>query len=132
MKEYYQSLRALQSANYYDIPPGQDISSWVLYWLRCLDRTYEEALERLAGPNTSSDLTGVQVIDERLRKAESLFRRHGKLRAAEYADLMSVGRTQAVADLNALTAAGFVEKAGGGRSTVYRVKGPSLRPRKAR
>src|SRR3989338_1763576 len=98
--EYYRALRALQAGNFYDIPAGQDIKSWVSYWLGCLLRTYEEALGRLTDVRSITKLSGPHAFDERLRKAEAIFLRHRRLRASEYADLVMLGRTQAVADLN--------------------------------
>ena len=119
---YYRSLRELQANNYYDIPPGQDIHRWVIYWLQCLSETYDEALSRVTklAPALVSALDGPEA--DRLTKAEALFRRHGRLRAGEYADLLGVGRTQAVADINTLMKTGLIEQVGGGRSTVYRIK----------
>jgi Fic family protein len=119
---YYRALRSLQSNNFYDIPASQDIRSWVEYWLRCLLATYEEALARVGGGSTGSSPQSSFPFDERLSKAETLFRRHRRLSASQYADLMSLGRTQAVADLNALVSAGILERLGGGRSTIYKLK----------
>ncbi len=120
---YYRALRSLQADTYYEIPPGQNIQSWVTYWLRCLDRTYDEALERLLDLPLASISDQPLEIDDRLKKAEAIFRRHKKLRAGEYADLAGLGRTQAVADLNALVEAKVIVRVGGGRSTIYRLKG---------
>lgn len=120
---YYRSLRGLQggrSGNYYDIPLGQDIHSWIVYWLKCLLATYEEGLSRIQNyvVNSSSNFT----FDLRLQKAESLFKRHIRLRASEYADLVGLARTQAVADLNKLVEAGTLDRVKGGRSTIYQIK----------
>lgn len=122
---YYHALRTLQAANFYDIPPKQNIASWVSYWLRCLLATYDEALSRVTASagvsfRLSEDLP--QIQEDRIRKAESLFIRHKKLKAAEYADLSGLARTQAVADLNALVESGFLERVGGGRSIMYRIR----------
>ncbi len=123
--DYYRALRELQANNYYDISPGQDIRTWVSYWLRCLLATYDEALSRV----TSLGSVAISAVDgshaERLAKAEALFRRHGRLRAGEYADLLGIGRTQAVADMGTLMQAGLIERVGGGRSTVYQMKARS-------
>lgn len=112
---YYSSLRALQAHNYYDIPHGQDISSWIIYWLQCLLATYDEALIRVTAikPNDHSE--------NRIEKALTLFTRHKKLKASEYSELMGLARTQAVADLNQLTKKKLIKKVGGGRSTVYQI-----------
>ena len=120
---YYLALRSLQSGNYYDILLGQNIRSWVKYWLKCLLNTYEEALVRMTGTRPATGSLHSSLLDSRLQKAEFMFRRHQILRAGEYADLAGLGRTQAVADLNSLVEAGAIEKVGGGRSTVYRIKG---------
>jgi Fic family protein len=120
---YYRTLRSLQASNFYDIPDGQDIRSWIIYWLNCLLGTYEEALARV-NSTKSQNAHSLESPDfsDRLKKAQSLFRRHVKLRASEYADLMALARTQAVADLNSLTEQKFIEKIGGGRSTIYKLK----------
>ena len=131
---YYRTLRSLQADNYYDIPPGQNIRAWAVYWLRCLLGAYEEALTRLAGTAAAApslhSLSWAPSLDDRLQRAESMFRRHHKLRASEYAELAGLARTQAVADLNALLKAGVLERVGGGRSTVYRLKAAERSPRK--
>jgi len=76
----------------------------------------------MSGARQPSD-SGLPVsLEDRLKKAESLFRRHQKLRASDYCDLMGLARTQGVADLNRLLQAGVVERVGGGRSTMYRIK----------
>ena len=118
---YYKALRTLQSGNYYDIPQGRGIRSWVSYWLKCLLATYDEALTRISGarPASAGELSG--GLENRVSKAESLFKRHKKLKASEYSDLMGLARTQAVADLNELVRLGILERVGGGRSTVYRI-----------
>lgn len=119
---YYHALRSLQTSNFYDIPAGQDIGSWVVYWLQCLLSAYEEALERITGIKESSDLFTGHSWDARLQKARVLFHRYQHLRATDYADLLGVGRTQAVSDLNRLVGIGIIGKVGGGRSTVYQIR----------
>jgi len=119
---YYWALRSLQAHHYYDIPKSQDIKSWVVYWLKCLLTTYEEALNRVSGIESTTQASYPPAFDDRLKKAESLFRKHIKLRAAEYADLMGLARTQSVADLNQLVESNILERVGGGRSTLYRIR----------
>jgi Fic family protein len=94
---YYHSLRSLQAGNYYDVQEGQDIRSWVDYWLRCLLATYEEALTRVRGTAADTSLrpstllnTGSFYDSDRLSKAEALFRRRHRLKASQYADLMGL------------------------------------------
>lgn len=122
---YYRSIRHLQAGNYYDIPQAQEIGSWVSYWLKCLLATYDEALGRIEAGGRDSVLPVTTSDDDRLRRAESLFRRHQRLRASQYADLVGLGRTQAVADLNALVETGLLERVGGGRSTIYQIRDKS-------
>ena len=119
---YYQALRSLQADNYYDIPVGQEIRAWAAYWLRCLVSAYEEALARIAGTVSAAPSLYPRSLDDRQQRAESMFQRHHRLRAGEYAELAGLGRTQAVSDLNALVKAGVIERVGGGRSTVYQIK----------
>ena len=114
---YYRALRALQAGNYYEIPPGQDIQTWAFYWLKCLLETYKEAVSRVEKTATTTAFAD----DPRLKQAESLFKKHQRLRASDYASLAGLGRTQAVADLNALLDAGIIVRIGGGRSTVYQL-----------
>jgi hypothetical protein len=103
---------------------GRSAKLWLsVYWLRCLLSTYDEALGRVAGSPPANDSSHPSGINDRLQRAESIFRRHQKLGAGEYADLAGLGRTQAVADLSSLVESGLLEKIGGGRSTVYRIKG---------
>lgn len=118
---YYQSLRSLQAQNYYDIPPSQNITSWIVYWLTCLSKTYKEAVGRIS-PLAQSVYSEDIINNDRLTKAISLFKRHITIKAADYAIMMGLERTQAVADLNILLEKQLVERIGGGRSTTYRIK----------
>lgn len=119
--EYYRALHTLQGNNFYDIPPHQDIRSWIVYWLNCLRQTYDEAKSRVLDPAIDVHALPLRSTDDRLLKAQALFNRHQKLRASDYADLMGMGRTQAVADLNRFVEAGILKRIGGGRSTVYQI-----------
>ncbi len=119
---YYRHLRTLQFGNFYDIPNALDLKTWVIYWLGCLDRTYDEAISRLDRINIKEVSDYPPSIDERIQKGVKLFYRHEKLNAAQYADLVGLARTQAVADLNLLQDKGIIERVGGGRSTVYRLR----------
>jgi Fic family protein len=115
-KDYYLALRKLQGNIFYDIPKQINLSSWIDYWLTCLCRTYKEALQRLTlEPDTNFSL------NERLNKAVSLFKKHKRLKAAEYAILMGLERTQSVADLNKLSEEGIVSRVGKGKSTFYKL-----------
>lgn len=116
---YYQSLNSLQAQNYYDIPVDQNITSWIIYWLTCLNQTYKEALSRIS-PLSQAVYSKELIYDDRLIKAVSLFKRYITLKAADYAVMMGLERTQAVADLNILVKKKIIVKVGGGRSTVYR------------
>lgn len=118
--KYYHSLRSLQAQNYYDIPSTQNITSWIVYWLTCLRETYKEALARVS-PFSQLIVSEDIIHYDRLAKAISLFKRHITLKAADYAVMMGLERTQAVADLNILLEKELIKKVGGGRSTVYRL-----------
>lgn len=115
---YYRSLRALQRDNFYDIHKDTDLAPWIEYWMGCLNRTYDEALERLDQGTIRENETGMQ---DRLGRAVALFTRHKRLKASDYEALMHLSRTQAVDDLNKLIEKGLIQKVGGGRSTVYEV-----------
>lgn len=117
---YYQSLRSLQAQNYYDIPTHQNITSWIIYFLECLKETYKEALSRVS-PLSQEIYSKELIHNDRLTKAISLFKRHITIKAADYAVMMGLERTQAVSDLNILLKKKIIEKIGGGRSTVYRI-----------
>jgi Fic family protein len=119
-KSYYLELKKLQAHNFYDIPEGINITSWIEYWLTCMHKTYKEALNRVR--KTEPNDTDTMLMEPRLQKAVSLFRKHKKLKASEYGLIMGVARTQAVEDLNTLVEAGIIIKTGGGRSSVYQVK----------
>jgi len=117
---YYQSLRSLQAQNYYDIPVYQNITTWIIYWLKCLKETYKEALSRIS-PLSQEIYSEELIHNDRLTKAISLFKRHITIKAADYAIMMGLERTQAVSDLNILLEKKIIEKIGGGRSTLYRI-----------
>lgn len=116
---YYESLRKLQRANFYDIPADLDLSPWIEYWIDCLKSTYEEALSRVQKLEQVTPESG--DLSSRLNKAVSLFKRHRRLRARDYEAIMGLGRTQAVDDLNQLVHLDTIKKTGGGRSTIYEI-----------
>ncbi len=115
---YYESLRKLQGYNFYVIPENISLTSWIEYWLLCLEKTYREALARIYKKESNE----IAELEPRLQKAISLFKRHIKLCAADYQTLVGLGRTQAIADLNELILQGHISKVGGGRSTIYKFK----------
>ena len=119
--EYYKCLNKHQSQLFYDIPDNIDLTNWLEYWLNCIKSTYEEAIERIQGNVPHNNL------DNRLRKAYSLFRKHKKIRAAEYQLLFGLGRTQSVSDLNRLAENGLIKKVGGGRSQTYIINESKLK-----
>jgi Fic family protein len=93
-----------------------DITAWIEYVLECYEAGFVEALARISQqPKDMND-------GDRIEKALSLFRRHKKLKAADYETIMNIGRTQAVEDLNGLIKRKLILKQGGGRSTVYILK----------
>jgi Fic family protein len=112
--DYYKYLNKHQGQLFYDIPESIDLTDWLRYWLTCLKTTYIEAIERIR-----ANIPDIDLDDNRLRKAYSLFLKHKRLRAAEYQLLVGLGRTQSVADLNKLVKRGLIKKVGGGRSRTY-------------
>ncbi len=119
---YYRALRRLQAPTFYDIPTDIDLTPWLNYWLGCLEKTYAEALSRCQAAAPSDP--ALLELEERLQKAVGLFKKHKKLKAADYATLLGLGRTQTVADLNKLTQLEIIQRLGGGRSAVYQIKTP--------
>ncbi len=113
--KYYSALNRLQGYSFYDIPQGNDIGSWVHYWLECLASACEEARGKIINVSPNVDLT----LSQRLQQAIGLFRRHKRLSARDYQQLTGLGRTQAVADLKQLHDQGWIQRKGGGRSTIY-------------
>jgi Fic family protein len=113
--EYYNQLRQLQAPTFYDISDTIDITPWINYWLDCLLKTYDEALERC-----ESHPQHEIVLDYRLQKAVSLFKKHQILKASDYQALMGLGRTQAIEDLNRLIENKLISRIGKGRSQTYR------------
>jgi Fic family protein len=114
---YYRALHLLQGNNFYDIPSKLNITSWLDYFLKCTLDAYTEAIERIGQLPVKSN-----ELEDRLALALSLFKKFKKLKTSDYESLVHVARTQAVHDINQLIDKGFIEKVGGGRSTVYRLK----------
>ncbi len=117
-KIYYESLHRLQGKNFYDIPKNHNITSWIEYFLDCLLNTYNEAVKRIGQIPLAENL----ISNDRLDIAFSLFKKYRKLKTKDYESLVNVGRTQSVKDLNTLIEKNLIEKVGGGRSTVYKIK----------
>lgn len=115
---YYRSLRKVQAPTFYEIPKTKELTSWVQYWLTCLQATYKEALSRTEKIENRGSLT----LTPRLQLALNLFKKHKKFKAVEYQSIVGIARTQAVADLQELIKQDLIKKTGGGRSTVYQVK----------
>ncbi len=115
---YYRELRRLQASTFYDIPEDIDVTSWIEYWLGCLQATYEEAVQRLQPLRMSDELLN---LPPRLQTAVSLFRKFKRLSAREYQGLTGLGRTRAVSDLNQLLTGGYIRRVGRGRSLFYAV-----------
>ena len=123
---YYAGLRQLQGPTFYDTPGDIDLSAWIEYYLKCLQQTYAEALERCNPQSLSS--SKVAQLHHRLQNAFGIFQKHKRLTADQYGLLLGLGRTQSVSDLNQLVGAKLVERVGAGRSRVYRLKELVQRP----
>lgn len=122
-------IRAERTA-YYDIledtqKGGQDITSWLLWFLACLDRAFEGAERILADVLRKARFWKAmegQVFNERQRKVLNrlLDGFDGKLTNAKWVALTKSSPDTALRDLRDLVERGaLVKDGGGGRSTSY-------------
>ncbi|MEQ1665907.1 MAG: Fic family protein, partial [Bdellovibrionales bacterium] len=111
-KQYYNQLQQHQAHQFYQIPNPIDLTLWIEFVLDQYEQSFSEALLRMQNFENESS-------DERIQKGFLIFQRHKRLKASEYENIMGLGRTQAVADLNELIKRKLIIKRGGGRSTVY-------------
>lgn len=122
-------IRAERTA-YYDIledtqKRGQDITSWLLWFLACLDRAFEGAERILADVLRKARFWKAmegQAFNERQRKVLNrlLDGFEGKLTNAKWVALTKSSPDTALRDLRDLVERGaLVKDGGGGRSTSY-------------
>jgi Fic family protein len=122
-KAYYLQLESAQRGDL-------DITEWLAWFLGCLDRTLEDADEKLSSVFHKARLwqrINPNPVNERQRKVinRMLDDFKGHLTTSKYAKLVKCSNDTALRDIRELLARGIVVKnPGGGRSTSYRLAEP--------
>jgi Fic family protein len=122
-REYYLQLESAQRGD-------RDITEWLVWFLGCLDRTIEDANEKLSSVLHKARLwqrINPNPVNERQRKVinQMLDDFKGHLTTSKYAKLAKCSNDTALRDIRELLERGIVAKnAGGGRSTSYRLAEP--------
>jgi Fic family protein len=122
-KVYYLQLESAQRGDL-------DITKWLVWFLGCLDRTLEEANEKLSSVLHKAKLwqrISPNPVNERQRKVinRMLDEFKGHLTTSKYAKFAKCSNDTALRDIRELLERGIVAKnPGGGRSTSYRLAEP--------
>ncbi len=122
-KEYYLQLESAQRGD-------RDITQWLVWFLGCLDRTLEDAGEKLSSVLHKAKLwqrINLNPVNERQRKIinRMLDDFKGHLTTSKYAKLAKCSNDTALRDIRELLERGIIAKnEGGGRSTSYRLAEP--------
>jgi Fic family protein len=122
-KEYYLQLESAQRGD-------RDITEWLVWFLGCLDRTIEDANEKLSSVLHKARLwqrINPNPVNDRQRKViNQMFDNFkGHLTTSKYAKLARCSNDTALRDIRELLEQGIIAKnAGGGRSTSYRLAEP--------
>ncbi len=122
-KEYYLQLESAQRGD-------RDITEWLVWFLGCLDRTIEDANEKLSSVLHKARLwqrINPSPVNDRQRKIinQMLDDFKGHLTTSKYAKLAKCSNDTALRDIRELLKRGIVAKnVGGGRSTSYRLAEP--------
>ncbi|TGQ46867.1 Fic family protein [Mesorhizobium sp. M00.F.Ca.ET.216.01.1.1] len=117
-KDYYAILERMQKGDL-------DITAWLQWFLRCLDRAFDGAEEILANVLRKArfwEAKAGQPLNERQRKVVNrlLDGFEGKLTSSKWAALTKTSPDTALRDINDLVARGIlVRDEAGGRSTSY-------------
>lgn len=117
-KAYYDTLEATQKG-------GLDVTAWLLWFIACLDRTFDGAETILANVMRKArfwDALADQPFNKRQRKVLNrlIDGFEGKLTNAKWAALTKTSSDTALRDINDLVNRGVLAReAGGGRSTSY-------------
>ena len=117
-KEYYTILEKTQKGDL-------DITNWIIWFLRCLDRAIDNSEENLSSILSKWkfwDRHSSAILNERQRKMiNKLFSDfEGKLTSSKWAKMNNCSQDTAGRDINDLMDKGILLKeAGGGRSTSY-------------
>lgn len=120
-KEYYRQLEQAQRGSL-------DITLWIEWFLHCLGRALATAERDLGGILRKAktwERINETPVNERQRQAINrlLDGFIGKLSTSKYAQLARCSHDTALRDIKELIAQGiFLQEAGGGRSTAYRLK----------
>jgi len=122
-KKYYDQLEAAQRG-------GLDITAWIAWFLKCLDRTIRDAEQMLGSVLHKARLwqkinpTPVNVR-QRIVVNRMLDDFKGHLTTSKYAKLAKCSSDTALRDIQELLERGILAKnPGGGRSTSYRLAEP--------
>ena len=125
--EYYLELESSQRG-------GLDITKWLAWFLRCLDRTIEGSDKTLGSVLHKAKLwqrINRRPVNERQRKVinRMLDEFRGHLTTSKYAKLTKCSNDTALRDVRELLDRGIlVKNPGGGRSTSYRLADPDAVP----
>jgi Fic family protein len=123
-KEYYIQLESAQRGSL-------NITSWLAWFLGCLDRAIEASDTMLASVLHKARLwqrINIKPVNERQRKVINRMLEHdwrGHLNTSKYARLAKCSPDTALRDIRELLERGIlVKNEGGGRSTSYRLADP--------
>lgn len=122
-KEYYLQLESAQRG-------GLDITNWLAWFLRCLDRTIEDAQRALGSVLHKANLwrrINQCPVNQRQRKVINRAIDHfkGHLTTSKYAKIARCSSDTALRDIRELLDRGIlIKNKGGGRSTSYRLVDP--------
>jgi len=122
-KEYYIQLESAQRG-------GLDLTSWLTWFLGCLDRAVEDADKTLGAVLHKAKLwqrISRRPVNGRQRKVVNrmLDKFKGHLTTSKYAKLVKCSNDTALRDIRELLERGIIVKnPGGGRSTSYRLAEP--------
>ena len=123
-KEYYQNLETAQRGSL-------NITTWLTWFLQCLDHTIEDAEKTLGSVLRKAKLwqrINTDPVNERQRKVINRMLDHfeGHLNTSKYAKLAKCSTDTALRDIRELLERGIlVKNPGGGRSTSYRLADPA-------
>ncbi len=122
-KEYYLRLESAQRG-------GPDITDWLDWFLRCLDRSIEDAQRTLGSVLQKANLwrrVNLSPVNQRQRKViNRMFDQFkGHLTTSKYAKIARCSSDTALRDIRELMERGLlIKNPGGGRSTSYRLGEP--------
>ncbi len=120
-KEYYIQLESTQRGSL-------DITSWLAWFLDCLDRAIDDSSQMLRSVLHKARLwqqINREPVNDRQRKAINRMLEHdweGQMNTSKYARMAKCSQDTALRDIKELLDRGvLIKNAGGGRSTSYRL-----------